>query len=176
MLVTNLAEIFAGIDNWLDTCEGLAEGAFRGMAVQAFKYVVNGTPEWTGNAAASWRLTVGQPAIGHTETPFKHVDLGGIAINPEPFSKLRPNHDAIHYALSIAKSELPFVRLGTDIYITNTAPYAAEVEENVRASDGKAFLRQVNLPVEMIHAAHDKLSALGLLGTTKLLALNAETL
>lgn len=176
MLVTNLAEVLTGIDSWLDACEELSEGALRGMAVQAFKYVVNGTPEWTGNAVASWRLTVGQPASGYTETPFKQADLGGIPINPEPFSKLRPNHEAIHYVLSIAKNEVPFIRLGADVYITNTAPYAGEVEQNLRSSDGKAFLRQVNLPVEMINAAHDKLSALGLLGTTKLLALNAEKL
>jgi hypothetical protein len=176
MLVTNLAEIFTGIDDWLDTVEGLAEGAFRGMAVQAFKYVVNGTPEWTGNAAASWRLTVGAPATGGAETPFKDLELGGSPLNPEPFSKVRPNHSAIHYAYSIAKAEVPFIRLGADVYITNNAPYALEVEQNVRARDGKAFLRQVNLPVEMINAAQDKLSALGLLGTTKLLALNAETL
>lgn len=174
MQVSNLAEIFTGIDKWLDHCEDLAEGAFRGMAVQAFKYVVNGTPEWTGNLAASWRLTIGGPATGYTETPFKEVDLGGIPINPEPYSKMRPNYAAIHYALSIAKEQAPLIRLGADVYLTNNAPYVLEVAENQR--NGKTFLRQVNLPVEMVHAAHDKLSAIGPLTLPKLAELIKERL
>jgi hypothetical protein len=166
MLKIEGLEAFAkGIEDWVFSCENLAEGALRGIAVEAFKYAVHGTPEWSGNLAASWRLSVGAPTSGYTETLFKTAMLGDPS--PEPFSKLRPNYAAINYAMKIAEESVPLIRLGADVFITNTAPYAAEVEANNRRKDGRTFIRTVNLPVEMVLAAHNKFSRLAEISESK---------
>lgn len=174
--VENLAETFRELDLWVEACENLAEHTYRGLAASAFKYVVLGTPEWSGNLAASWRLTVGGPASGYSPSPFKSAgeELGGLLINKEPFSKLSPNPAAINYSYSVAGQELPFVRLGADVFITNTAPYAAEVEANAKAGNGRAFLRPINLPAEMTFAAADKFNDLGDLSEVMAFALAKE--
>jgi hypothetical protein len=172
----NFAEVAQGLELWLEATEDLADDVYRGIAVQALKYVVQGTPEFTGNLAASWRLTVGAPAVSYVETPFKELDLGGTALDPAPFSRQQPNYAAIQYAFSIAKEQVALVRLGADVFISNAAPYAENVAEN-RREDGKVgFIRQVNLPIEMVHAAYDKFSALGVIGLAKAAALKAERL
>lgn len=172
--IQNLAQVNEGIDRWIEDCEELADAAFRGLCAQVFSYVLRGTPEWTGNLAASWKLNVGAPAIGYSDTVFKDVMLGGVALNPEPFSRVRPNEAAIVYATQIAKQELAAVRLGAPVYITNNAPYAGEVENDQNKS-GKSFVRLVNLPVEMVHAAYDKFSSIRLT-TAKALELAKATL
>jgi hypothetical protein len=177
LTIENLGEVLHGIDRWVEECEDLGDDAFRGLTAAAFKYVVLGTPEWSGNLAASWRLTVGQPSVGYNETVFKEdaARLGGLAINPEPFSKIRPNYDAIRYAFAIAGKELPLVTLYSEVFISNNAPYAEEVAAD-RKANGKAFLRQVNLPVEMTHAAADKFGAMGELTELRARALAGEKL
>lgn len=173
--IANLGEFSRDLDRWLETCEDLADGAFRGLVVQAFKYVVQGTPEWSGNLAASWKLTVGSPSVGYDETIFKVTGPTGVLLD-EPYSrKFRPNHEAIHYAFSIAQSSLPLVRIGAEVFITNNAPYAEQVAAN-RNSRGRAFLRTVNLPVEMAHAAAEKLSGLGEVSAARAASLSQEKL
>lgn len=171
--IENLGEFSAGLDQWLEDCEDMADAAFRGLAVTAFSYIVLGTPEWSGNLAATWKLTIGAPATGYSETIFKELSPSG-AIE-DPYSKLSPNWEAVRHAFELAKDVAPFVRLGADAYITNTAPYAGEVEQN-RSRAGKLFLRSVNLPVEMVHAAHDKFNGLGDLSVARLETLAKATL
>lgn len=173
--VRNLAQVNDGLDKWLESCEQLANDAFRGFAIRTFKYILDGTPQWSGNLAATWRMTVGQPAVGYSDSVFKGVDLGGIASDPEPFNRHAPNTAALHYAKDIAKSSAALIRLGAPVYITNTAPYAWEVEDN-RDSKGRSFIRLVNLPVEMVHAAENKFSAFKKLSEVEALALAKEAL
>jgi hypothetical protein len=172
--VSNLAKVNDGLENWLEAIEDLADGAYRGLAVGAFRYIVENTAEWSGNLAASWKLTVGAPAAGYDPTVFKGTSLGGLG-QPEPFSKRAPNTAALHYAKSIAKSELPHIRLGAPVYISNGAPYTWNVELNV-SERGKAFLRIVNLPVEMVYAASDKFGSLGRLSEAQAKTLAQDTL
>lgn len=174
--VENLAEVMMGIDQWVEAVEDLADTTFRGLTAKAFRYILEGTPEWTGDLVASWRITIGAPASGYTPTIFKEAELGGLVINPEPFSRVTPNHAAVQYALSIAKGQLAFVTLGTEVYISNPSPYAQQVEDNQKAS-GNSFIRPVNLVngrVEMVHAAADKFNALGELSEIDAHALSAE--
>jgi hypothetical protein len=155
--VTNLAAVNDGLDRWLEACEELANDAYRGFAARIFKYVLEGTPQWSGNLVATWRITVGAPASGYSDSPWKG-SVGSLMIDTPPHSRREPNGPAMHYAREIARDALAAVRLGAPIFISNTAPYAWEVEEN-RDAKGRAFLRVVNLPVEMVHAAADKFGA-----------------
>lgn len=179
----NLAEFGAELDGWVDACEELAEGALRGICSEAFELIVRGTPEWTGNLAASWKLTVGAPAAWYDPTIFKSTGWDRLSApgdhTPSPFSRQTPNEAAIHYALSIAREQITFVRLGADVFITNNAPYSVEVETNLRAADGRAFLRPVNLVdgrVEMLNAAADKFGDMGEISETRALALAEKKL
>jgi hypothetical protein len=155
--IANLAEVNDGLDRWLEACEQLANDAYRGFAARIYKYVLEGTPQWSGNLVATWRITVGLPASGYSDSPWKGT-VGSLMVDTPPHSRSQPNEAAMHYARAIARDELAQVRLGAPIFISNTAPYAWEVEEN-RDSKGRAFLRVVNLPVEMVHAAADKFGA-----------------
>jgi hypothetical protein len=160
----NFAEFVNDIDAWVEAMEELAEGALRGLAVYAFNYIMEGTPEWSGELVAQWKLTVGSPAQGYSETPFKNDAMPALSANNEsPYSVLSPNPAAVHYAKAIAREALPLIQLGAEVFISNTTPYGLEVEMN-EASDGQAFLRPVNLVdgrVQMLHAAHEKFSAVG---------------
>jgi len=172
--IDNLAQVYDGLDAWVDACDELAEGAFRGIVVDAFKYILAGTPEWSGNLVANWRLTVGQPALGYDETAWKNRSFG-TGIDPAPFDRLNPNQEAIAYARAIARESLEFIRLGADVYITNNAPYAAMVEADVNEK-GASFLRPVNLPVEMVMAAAQRANVLGELSEARARKLGEEAL
>lgn len=174
--VDNLGQFCADLDKWIDTCEDLAEGSLRGLAAQAFRYIVLASPEWSGNLAASWRLTVGSPATGYTPSYWKSLEFGGLSLNPEPYSRAAPNTQAIHYAMSIAASQLRFVRLGAPVYITNTAPYAADVENDIVGYRRTSRVRGANRPLEMTHATKDKFSAYGNISAAKALQLSQERL
>jgi hypothetical protein len=156
----NFAEFTQGIEAWIDEMEELAEQQLQALAVGAFEFILQGTPEWTGNLAASWRLTVGAPAQGYDASVFKHTGWERLSApgtsTPSPYSRQAPNEAALNYARAIAKEQIPLIRLGAPVYITNNTPYAVEVESNVRKDDGKRFIRGVNLPIEMVHAAVDK--------------------
>lgn len=180
----NLAQFNEGLDRWLEAVENLADGAYRGLVVRVFKHIVEGsgfsgvrlggTPQWTGNLAASWKLTVGGPSTGYSETIFKDADLGGL-FQPEPFSLARPNVGAQRYAKSIGKGEVGFVRLGADVYITNNAPYALMVELNMNAR-GQRFLRPENSFYEMTAGTAERFGRLGEISERMALQLAKENL
>lgn len=173
--IANLAQINAGLDKWVDDIDDLLEGAFRGMVIETFKFILEATPEWSGALAASWRLTVGAPAVGYDEpTIFKDVvfSIGG---ERDPYSKLDRNQAALHYAKEIAKLALPFIRGEAPVFITNNAPYAENVELN-KGAKGAPFIRLVNLPSEMVEAAKDRWGRYGRLTEAKAIALGLEHL
>jgi hypothetical protein len=175
----NFKQFSDGLDNWLDACEDLTEGALRGISLELFKFVVQGTPQWSGTLAANWKLTVGVPSVSYSPTVFKEAELGGLAINRDPYSRRDPNRSAIRYAHETSKFAMPQFRLGADIYIVNTAPYAQLVETAGAAGGtlgGKRFLRGVNLPVEMVLAATEKFYRYGEISELKARRLAMETL
>lgn len=170
----NLAQFNEGLDRWLEAVEDLANDAFRGLCIDAFSYILQGTPEWSGNLAASWRLNVGQPAVGYDPTVFKDQSFN-VAGDREPFSNKDPNTAALGYAAAIARTQLPFIRLGAPVFISNPAPYAMEVEVNVNAK-GVPFLRLVNQPYEMVFAAEQKFGSLGRISEVEAMNLARRTL
>lgn len=175
----NFKQFSDGLDNWIDACEDLAEGALRGISLKLFKHVVQGTPQWSGNLAANWKMTVGVPAAGYSPTVFKGAELGGLPINREPFSRRSPNRAAIQHAHETSKFAMPQFRLGAEVYIVNTAPYAqlvASADPKDGTLGGKRFLRGVNLPVEMVLSATEKFDRYGEISEAKARRLAKETL
>ena len=149
--IANQAEFDAGLDGWIAACTLLAEEAFRGMSWAAFDYIAKGTPQWSGNLAGSWTLSVGAPSAEVRPKP----DLGKAHWEmTNPFKK--GGSIAVEFAELVAKPALAAIHLGTDVYITNPSPYALAVQENVHEDTGKPFLREVNKPVEMVYQVRDR--------------------
>lgn len=138
-----------GLDRWADAVESLAVGVLRGTAVRAFRYILHGTPQWTGHLAANWYLHIGRSA------PFYEPDIE-FSAGPMPDALQKGDPQAIAHAEAKSKSVEKFARLGADIVISNLTPYGKAVEDNKHEKDGRAFLRPVNLPIEMVMAALDK--------------------
>jgi hypothetical protein len=154
--IVNQTEFDAGLEGWLASCALLADDAFRGLTWAAFDFIAKGTPQWSGNLAGSWTLSVGAPS---TEVRLK-PDLGKAHWEMDsPFHKGHPL--AVDFAELSARPVLAQVHLGVDAYITNPSPYATPVQENVHEDTGKAFLREVNLPVEMVEQAKNGIPGYG---------------
>lgn len=150
----NLAQFVEGIDNWIDETKDLAEATLQGLVSQTFDYILQGTPEWSGNLAANWRV-----GIGAAPTDYDDVFKDALSKDPtpgarSPYSRQTPNQSALHYARVNAREVIHNVSLVGDVYIANTTPYAYEVETN--SVNGRPFIRTVNLPIEMVYAAVDR--------------------
>ena len=150
--IANQAEFDAGLDSWIAACTLLAEEAFRGMSWAAFDYIAKGTPQWSGNLAGSWTLSIGAPVSGMREKPL--IGAKDWRDMTEPFEIKHPL--AVGFAEAVARPVLASIHLGTDVYITNPSPYALPVQENVHEVTGKPFLREVNKPVEMVYQVRDR--------------------
>lgn len=153
----NAVEFNQGLDRWIEDCEDLVIGAKRGLAIEAFQFVVRETAQWTGNLAASWSLSVGAPNAV-SETPFKDIDPPISSRNPVESALRKGSPAAVTYALARARADgaASLVNLTNDVFIATGVPYAQAVEENAGS-----FLRPVNLPAEMVYRAHEMLARKG---------------
>lgn len=59
--ISNLAEFQRGFADWLKEAEQTALSAFRGLGAFAFAYVVEETPQYTGETVSNWRFSIGMP-------------------------------------------------------------------------------------------------------------------
>lgn len=167
--VEDRSQFNEGLDRWADAMEHLATGVLRGTAVRAFRYILRGTPQWSGHLAANWYYSIGRGA------PFYesgiHFDAG-----PTPDALQKGDPQAIAHAEGKSRSVENFTRLGADVVISNLTPYATAVEANQHEKDGRAFLRPVNLPVEMVMAAYDKFGQGREISAVEAIALSQEAL
>lgn len=159
-----------GLDRWVDAMEVLSTGVLRGTAVKAFKYILRGTPQWSGRLTANWYLSIGRSA------PFYNPNIAFNTKGPMPDALQKGDPEAIAYAEGNNKSVEKFARLGEDVVISNRAPYGQAVEQNKHEKDGRTFLRPVNLPVEMVMAAYDKFGQGREISAAEAVALSEEKL
>ena len=139
--VTNAKEFNRGLDDWLAATEKEITETFRGLAYATVEYLIEETPQWTGNAASNWRVSVngsGVPMPDETLLMAYHND-------PSNFAKETgcaiPKYSvgdspAVAMAKSDALSKLRNVGLSDSIRVVNPAKslsgnaYAAMVEAN----------------------------------------------
>lgn len=159
--IDNAAEFAAGLDAWYAALYDAVEGAFRGLTVRAFKEIVWGSPQYTGNLTASWKISIGAPDSSYTETSFKtaHLPKAPREKDGRLYAVLHQRRDpeAIDYALSANGLTVWLVRLGEDVFIQNNTPYAHMADDALGSAP--PWLRIVNHPLETIHAADEKLSS-----------------
>lgn len=129
--ITNLSAFDAEVTRWFRAVEEAAGEAARGLAQSAFDQILENSPQFSGDFVANWR-------VGTSVTSeFTPNAVGGGSLKGA-FQK--GDGLAIAYAKSNAKWPTP--RLGTPIYLFNSAshdePYAVKIEA------GEIAFRPVN--------------------------------
>lgn len=64
--IENLAEFKLGFRKWFAQQERAAVAVFRGLSATAFAFVVEETPEYTGETVANWTFHVGSAELKYT--------------------------------------------------------------------------------------------------------------
>jgi hypothetical protein len=162
--ITNAAAFNAGLDKWMADMDRLADGVLRGLAVEAFTLIVRESAQWSGNLAASWSLSVGNPDAV-SETPFKNTEPPKTSAPPFESLYLKGSNPAFNYAMANMRSSgvLSQMYLGEDVWIATGVPYAQAVREDRHPELQKAFLRPGNTPSDMLEYAATKFRAYGAL-------------
>lgn len=60
-LVTNRAQVDAGIDLWVKRINAMAVQEYRDLVWAIFSRILNQTPQFSGKAVANWNIGVGAP-------------------------------------------------------------------------------------------------------------------
>ena len=133
---------------WFGAVEKATAQAAVGLARRVFDKVLIESPQYSGDFAANWQVSVGVPStkftVGVIRPKIKaYADSDGIR-DFEPFKRGDP--EAVAYAKSHAA--WPELKLGQTIYISNSAehdePYAWAIE------NGKINFRPVNAGADAV--------------------------
>lgn len=126
--VLNQDRVFAEMDAWLDAVKRELEDIARGLASQALRRLVFNSPQYSGDFAANWRVSI--------NTPDTRFDVGAIVLTPKKGFKpfIQGDMPAINRAISNADGNLDAFHLGDTIWIANSARhdelYAWKIEDN----------------------------------------------
>ena len=156
------SEFIKGIDSWLEETETQLNWVFRGFCVVLFHNLALNTPQWSGNAASNWRLSVDtldtsvdtnllQANVGSSNRVAQGRQGGyfGRGWGPPLFSKGDPY--AVQMAVARNKGNDTPIKLESTVFISNSSEslsgkaYIQMLEDN----PGN-FLRAVNEPGHMV--------------------------
>ena len=108
---------------------------FRRWVHRVYTDIVTVTPQWSGNAAANWRLGVNNmPESQEYTIPEKA--LMWPPGNLTPYDRLRPNYEAMQESLERLHTQFGY---GDVIFIYNTADIYPKLEART------VYIRPVNL-------------------------------
>lgn len=119
--ITNLDSFDRSVEQWFSEVQKATEEASVGLAKRVFQKLVEGSPQFSGDFAANWKV-----GFGYVDQSFQmdalpksfssHTDHTGIP-SFEPFS--RGDREAIDYANRHAKWKK--LELGQSIFLSNSA-------------------------------------------------------
>ncbi len=151
----------------------------KGIALSAFDYILEETPQWSGSMVASTRIMAGRIDYSYTakgDSASLHKQFGGkSSIAGKTMVATFESEGAPHKkgdlpgqgaAIRANAGNLNTFTLGQEIFITNNVKhrrgksYAMFVELN-RNAKGSEFLRQDNTPSGMYKAAKEKFGNMG---------------
>lgn len=130
-VTTNAAEVAGQLDSWLADVEKEVEDIARGLATEALIYLLDYSPQYSGDFAANWNMSVNTPDYTFHSDVFrdKHfpVKSGQTAFH-------MGDGPAMEYAFRNAAGKLDSFKLGDTIWLANAAahdePYAWLIEDN----------------------------------------------
>ena len=112
-----LSEFNQQVQQWFDAVQVETARASVGLAKSLFKQLLQGSPQFSGDFAANWKVEYGSitPSFDEDVVAVQKITDKGFRI--EPFT--RGSSPAIRYAESMAKWRP--MRLGESIYLHNSA-------------------------------------------------------
>lgn len=118
-------DAFAGqLAQWAEGVREQMAQAARGLALEALREITEQSPQYSGDFAANWKLSVGAPNFSFQGQLFSLT--GG--------PRLMGDREAIEYAWANNQGALNGFRLGDTIYLANSAEhdqaYAWRIEDN----------------------------------------------
>lgn len=125
--VTNIDQVFGELDAWLMSVQRDLEHLARGLATEAFIKILDHSPQYSGDFAANWKLSVGE-----MDKSYGVMLFGKLFPDPDPF--INGDEEAIMKAMSNAMGKLDGFKLGQTIWISNSSAhlttYAWKIENN----------------------------------------------
>lgn len=144
----NLAEFERGLRDWVDKATRYTERVYQGFVLESFYWLVEETPQYSGNAAANWRIGIGQPTYEY-DTEFLDRAYEFIPSEFDPRQKGDP--EAVNAALTRELPKIRNIRLQTSVYLCNSATDEMEgAYIQLLEADEGGFLRSVNKPGHMV--------------------------
>lgn len=120
------------VKKWSETIVTGMSTKIKRYARAAFSYCIQGSPVLTGRYRASWRIGCGQPDPSSVpELPKEAKD-----------SPIQPDE-----AIQLAEAALNQYKLGDNIYVTNSVPYADVLEQG---SSSKAPVGVLSVAAEKV--------------------------
>ena len=110
--------------------------SYQQLLRQAFTDLVNGTPQWSGDLAANWNFSIGQPDESYTETPMKYE---AAVLHSRYVPKSAGDQTAVRMSLARMEALIDKVSWRDRVHFTNATPIAEAVEAQT------IYIRPVNL-------------------------------
>lgn len=128
--IKNADQVSAQIDVWLAQAVKEAEGAARGLVIEAFEIALEHSPQATGDFVANWELGVG--VVKASNSTFDGSPHESNAQEEDIF--LNGDRPAMAMARVRNQGALSSFKLGDTIYLSNASahdePYALKIEGN----------------------------------------------
>lgn len=129
--IRNLAEVFDQLDAWTSGVETLAEKVVKGIATDSFNHLLFHSPQYSGDFAANWRMSVNQ--INTTFVPLDSSREGADGKWDLVFNLYDTGSaPAIEEARNRNRGNLSSFKLGDTIFIANSSShdesYAPKIE------------------------------------------------
>lgn len=156
--IANEAEFDAGLAEWFAQAEALCISAYKGLAAYAYNYVIEETPQYSGETVSNWSLNAGSP-LPQTESGIKgefHSRRLGRGGAHTKFWSGNPNMEAMELAMAHRDTGLAgVVSLDEKIYIVNATTFDGRGDRTVADLEDPpaGWLRAVNQPGHMIGRA-----------------------
>lgn len=127
--VKNMEAAFAAMDKWLADVEATTREAAVSLSFLAFEQVLLSSPQYSGDFAANWRLSVNAIDVSFHPQVFPEKEF------PTKVPFKMGDSPAIMYAISQNTGRLSEAVLGDTLWLANTAShdelYAWKIENNL---------------------------------------------
>jgi hypothetical protein len=149
----------AGFSKWLKSREQIATMAYRGLVAELYTYVVEETPQYTGESVSNWRMdtrpvyvSVGAQQQAYKAAAGKHTPYGklGHPAGPGKGSPAAANLSAIAVAKQSMMQLVPNLKLDQVVCIANGTVFDGHGGINVTHLEKGGWLRAVNEPGRML--------------------------
>lgn len=178
MIKTNIGEVANDFAAWMLEQSKVARDIYAGLAAEVFMYVVQETPQYSGETVSNWRVSYGSPVTSRF-SGFKEVYEHDRFRTP--YTKVSgglPNQAAVEVALAHMRVNLAKVSdLTQPIYISNATVWDGKGGHDVTDLEDPrpGWLRAINSPGRMFERgmAYNYSQNAGRLGLAKIAKLRS---